>query len=125
MDQEQLNERVRGALGHTAERIRTGWTQGSWCRNEAGRAVGLGNDEAACWCLTAALRMETDGPSLAIWHAALRAVYRAMRQLDSRAPDEDNTPAAMELALQTWNDNNVRTRADVLKALNHAAAGIS
>ena len=125
LDGMQVNEKVRGAVVRTQALLQKGWTQGAWCRDHGGGALTLGNTGAACWCLTAALRMESDGPTLAIWHGALRAVYRAVRQHDGLAPDEDNTPTGMELALQTWNDIAVRTRADVLKAPDHAAAGIS
>ena len=123
-NQQPTTAQVRGVLERTAERIRKGWTQGAWSRNKTGAPLGLGNTHATCWCLTAALRIESDAPTLALWHAALRACYRSISKARGIVVQRAETPGGMELALQQWQDGEFCTVSDVLKGVEDAAAGL-
>jgi hypothetical protein len=84
----------------------TAWTQRWLARNAEGNNTSPRNPNACSWC-------------------ALGAIAKVQNLPD--APQEYN-PAAMLLAyhlkvnIVDWNDNPLRTRADVIKGLREAAA---
>ena len=110
-------------LERTAKRLRRGWTSGAWSRNRAGEQVSLGHPAATCWCMTAALRIESNAPTVALWHRALRACYLSVANT-ARFTARAQTPGARELDLQVWQDADGRDAAEVIREVENAAATI-
>ena len=97
--------------------LRSGWSKGAQARDARGHIVNAWSDEAASWSLVGAL--------LASWHrhddrvdadfVAHSAETRALT-----AGTDVLSRATGTLAIDTWNDEPERTRAEVLAAVDRA-----
>jgi hypothetical protein len=94
------------------KKIATGWTQGCSARNRHGHPV-VPNSESACqWCLIGSMTADmTLLNEVGAAHVRARA-YRVIGQLlNNRNESED---------LALYNDNESRTREEVLELLDEA-----
>jgi hypothetical protein len=98
------------ALRAVRRRIEQGWSQGADARDAGGDAVGLASRQAEAWSLLAAFALSaTDGIPTDHVPAAMRALAE-MTGAES---------------FQEWNDHPLRTRQQVLDALDAAIARIA
>ena len=100
-----MSKTVVGILEEARSKIERGWCQDGSARTETGKAVPIEHPDAVQWCLTGAVdsvcRKETLAKGVA---------FRLLRGV------------TYEDYLAAWNDENERTKEDVLKAFDDAIA---
>jgi hypothetical protein len=134
---------VLALLQHARSIVETGWVQNRWTRTEPARQVArprssvagqLSTDGTAAACVVAAVALAVrardpradlavaTGPAIAHLWDAVHGGPRALRAAGRAAPHDVRIARMRELA--RWNDEPGRTRADVVAALDRAAAGV-
>lgn len=103
-----LTETGRAVLVAVRSRLASpsAWTQGLSARDAAGSGVNQYSRRATCWCLHAALMVES-----ARLKTMVSEPYQAIHDIIGEEP------------IIEWNDHPRRTHDDVLKVLDDAIAG--
>lgn len=83
------------------------WTQGDWAKTKEGRACGALEDDAFCFCISGALLKACHGHGVS--HVCLLEIVRTA-----------NNISTVQGFPGPWNDDQHRTHADVIAALDRA-----
>ena len=93
--------------------IERGWTQRAPARRADGVPCGPRDDDAAAWCITAAIYHSSTIDDFAAHYQAERLVRTALGWSDTQPNDDPKKRKSLTI----WNDAPERTAADVLAVL--------
>lgn len=104
-----------------------GWTQGDSARDAQGHSVGTNSPDATCFCATGAIHhaladLKRMSPSPVPYDALNEGYIAAIRTATWAIKGDDRNPKVYEVrTVPAWNDEDERTKEEVIDMLVAAA----
>jgi hypothetical protein len=106
---------ILDVLKEARQLLQKGWCQNDHATDQKGHCVDIGDENAACWCLSGAVRHSLFGQ----YHLKIREeVFTVLAQVI------EMPYASPESAILNWNDKKGRTQEEVLMIVDKAIAKV-